>query len=124
MQHLQKRGGGVSFLLWNQPVPNRADSQTQSSCKNAMSTGDGTSTTCPVAVRPPVPGSILKTTMLFENWFSASRYFPLGSIAKCRCSRPPCGKPPDAVSLPLAGSIEKTAMESWPRFEAKSHCPL
>jgi len=56
--------------------------------KNVMSTGDGTSTTCPVGVRPPVARSILKTTMLFESWFSASRYLPLGrsqsAAALCR----------------------------------------
>src|SRR5882762_11415663 len=87
--NIYKKEGGVSRPNLELARSNRADSQAQSSCKNAMSTGDGTSTTCPVGVRPPVPGSILKTTMLFENWFSASRYLPLGSIAKCRGSLPP-----------------------------------
>src|SRR6266481_7871357 len=59
--------------------------------RKAMFTGEGTSTTSPVGVRPPVARSIFKTTMLFDNWFSANRYLPLGSIAKCRGSLPPVG---------------------------------
>src|SRR5260370_585711 len=88
MQHLQKTGGWSIPRNLGPVRSSHAGIRDQFSRKNAMSTGDGTSTTCPVAVRPPVPGSILKTTMLFENWFSASRYFPLGSIEKC----PPPGE--------------------------------
>src|ERR1700682_3273230 len=96
---------------------NRAGSLAQYFCKKAMSTGDGTSTTCPVAVRPPVAASILKTTMLFENWFSASRYLPLGSMAKCRGSLPPVGIPPAGARVRFPGSMERIAMLSFPRLE-------
>src|SRR5882672_6580841 len=92
-------------------------SQTQFSCKKAMLTGDGTSTTCPLGVRPPVAESILKTTTLFENWFSASRYLPLGSMAKWRGSLPPVGIPPAGARVRFPGSMERIAMLSFPRFE-------
>src|SRR6202140_5433110 len=103
---------------------NLADSQTQSSCKNAMATGDGTSTTCPVGVRPPVAASILKTTMLLENWFSASRYLPLGSMAKCRGSLPPVGIPPAGTRGRLPGSMERIGMLSFPRLETSRNFPF
>src|SRR5882672_7983394 len=123
MQHLQETGGGVSRPNLELARSNRADGLAQSSCKKAMSTGDGTSTTCPVAVRPPVPGSILKTTMLFENWFSASRYLPLGSIAKCLGSLPPVGTLSSNFNVPPRRWTLKTAMVSLPRFEVYRNLP-
>src|SRR5258708_4046816 len=98
-------------------MPDRLDREDQSSAKKAMSTGDGTSTTGPVGVKPPVAPSILKTTVLFENGFSASTYLPLGSMAKCRGSFPPVGTWATEVNVPFAGWIAKIAMLSCPRFE-------
>src|SRR6266446_7056898 len=125
MQHLQKTG-----VYRLSPNADRAlltialDSQLHYSCRKARFTGDGTSTTCPVGVRPPVSRSILKTTMLLDNWFSASRYLPLGSMAKCRGSFPPVGTCATNVSVPFAGSIAKIAMLSCPRLEAYRNFPL
>src|SRR6267143_838354 len=115
--NIYKKEGGRILPNLELVRSSRTGSQAQSSCKKAMSTGDGTSTTCPVAVRPPVPGSILKTTMLFENWFSASRYLPLGSIAKCRGSLPPVVIPPADDRGRFPGSMERIAMLSFPRLE-------
>src|SRR5260370_9622772 len=44
-----KKRGGVFFLIWNSFPPAGLGARTQSSGKNAMSTGDGTSTTYPLA---------------------------------------------------------------------------
>ena len=45
-------------------------------------TGVGTSTTAPVAWRPPVFGFTRKATRLLELWLAATRKLPVGSIAK------------------------------------------
>src|SRR5438094_6521169 len=84
-------GGGPNFDLVRS---RRTANRTQFSGKKAMLTGEGTSTTCAVGVSPPVAGSILKTTMLFDNWFSASKKLPEGSMAKCRGSLPWTEKSP------------------------------
>src|SRR5438046_3672240 len=86
--------------------------------QKARSTGEGTSTTCPVGVRPPVPRSILKTTTLFDNWFSASRYWPLGSMAKFLGSFPPVKTCATKVSVPFLASTAKIAMLSCTRLDA------
>src|SRR6266478_1000582 len=105
-----------------------ANADCSAACYSAVtkvkSTGEGTSTTCPVGVRPPVAESILKTTMLLENWFSASRYFPLGSIAKCRGSFPPVEACATKARVPFSGSIAKIAILSCPRLEAYRNLPL
>src|SRR5438132_7204982 len=114
-------GGGPNFDLVRS---RRTANRTQFSGKKAMLTGEGISTTSPVAVNPPVTGSILKTTMLFDSWFSASRYLPLGSIAKCRGSFPPVGTCATKVRVPFAGSMAKIAMLSCPRLEVYRNFPL
>src|SRR5437016_7942879 len=47
-------------------------------------TGAPTSKTSPVAVKPPVFGSMRKMTMLSESWLAARRNAPDGSMAKLR----------------------------------------
>src|SRR5713101_2694455 len=91
--------------------------------KNTRLTGEGRLSRRETSWRAPVARSIRKTTILFEFWFSAKRNRPVGSRAKWRGSLPPVGKWPEGVRKPVEGSIWKTAMESWPRLEAKSHLP-
>src|SRR5712691_10664962 len=57
-------------------IPNRA-ARKSLRWQKTMSTGAGTSITCPVSVSAPVTRSILKTTMSLELWFAAKRYLPV-----------------------------------------------
>ena len=49
-----------------------------------MQTGMGIFNGSPACVRLPVAGSMRKTMIESESWFSASRYVPVGAIAKLR----------------------------------------
>src|SRR5208282_3534781 len=88
-----------------------------------MHTGEGTSMVWPVGERLPVAGSMWKTTMLFDSWFSARRYIPVGSMAKWRGVLPPVKTCPRDFSVPFFSSMAKTAMLSWPRFDAYRNFP-
>ena len=59
----------------------------------------------------------VQTVIVPESWFSASRYAPVGSIAKFRGVLPPVGSWPSEVRRPVSGSMLNMAMLSCPRFE-------
>src|ERR1700757_1492524 len=71
----------------------------------------------PVALSVPFWGSMRKTTIVLESWFSARRKAPVGSMAKLRGVLPWVGSKPTEVSLPVVGSMAKIAMLSCPRFD-------
>src|SRR6266700_7513026 len=71
------RHGPVRFAQGRLRTPTRA---IHSAATNVMSTGDGALSTCPLAVRRPVLGSIWKTTMSLDSWLATNRREPVGSI--------------------------------------------
>src|SRR5579863_3905495 len=73
-------------------------------------TGAGMDSCFPVGVSIPVWVSILKMTTLEPFWLAASSQCPVGSIIKFRGVLPPDGAIPFQVSLPVAASMEKTAI--------------